>query len=72
MTVTDAAEVDEVAPYDTRHGLFGIDLGVQVERVPVAMPSVISEPVLVKRPPRTLTDRLAEAAADRVRWGRPG
>jgi hypothetical protein len=68
MAVTDTSDFDTVRE---RHGagLFGIDLGFREERLEVD-PIVVSEPPRTSRSPRSLTDRLAEAAADRVRWGR--
>jgi hypothetical protein len=67
--VTDAPDFELERERD-HDGLFGIDLGLQEERLEVVDPIVVSEPPRTKRPPRTLTDRLAGAAADRVGWGR--
>jgi hypothetical protein len=69
IVVTDASDLErerERAVDD----LFGIDLGVQEQRLEVVDPIVVSGPPPTKRPHRTLTDLLAEAAADRARWGR--
>jgi hypothetical protein len=69
MSVTDVRDYNEERDR-ANASLFGIDLGVQDKRIEVVETIVMSEPEHTIRRPRTLTDRLAEAAADRVRWGR--
>lgn len=50
-------------------GLFGIDLGHRGERCDEPEPEVTPTPPRVRAKVRTLTERLASAAADRIRAG---
>jgi hypothetical protein len=68
MPVTDAPDFETERGHDDA-SLFGIDLGFQDKELEVVDSIVVVEPPSTRRPPRTLTDRLAQAAADRVRWG---
>jgi hypothetical protein len=50
-------------------GLFGIDLGHRGGRSDAPQPEAIPVPMRVRAKVRTLTERLASAAAERIRTG---